>query len=142
MSSGSWVSCRSASASRIASRTTAACRSAAAILLIAVALWGTAFGGAPTLLQTAMVDVSGTGHTDVANSMLATVYNVGIAVGSLAGAVVLDGAGARAPPWTALPLVAAALATVAVARRHAFPANRPGHRPLRPRTAPGHRPPR
>ena len=74
-----------------------------------------------------MVDISGTGHADVANSMLATVYNVGIAAGSLAGGVVLDGAGARALPWTAVPLVAAALAVVAVARRHAFPANRPGH---------------
>jgi predicted MFS family arabinose efflux permease len=100
---------------------------AAAILLIAVALWGSAFGAAPTLLQTAMVDVSGTGQADVANSMLATVYNVGIAVGSLAGGVVLDGAGARVLPWTALPLVAAALAAVAMAHRHAFPANRPGH---------------
>ncbi len=99
----------------------------AAILLIAVALWGTAFGAAPTLLQTAMVDISGTGHADVANSMLATVYNVGIAVGALAGGVVLDGAGARVLPWTAVPLVAAALVVVAVARRHAFPANRPGH---------------
>ncbi len=99
----------------------------AAILLIAVALWGTAFGAAPTLLQTAMVDISGTGHADVANSMLATVYNVGIAVGSLAGGVVLDGAGARVLPWTAVPLVAAALAVVAVARRHAFPAHRPDH---------------
>jgi predicted MFS family arabinose efflux permease len=99
---------------------------AAAVLLIAAAVWGAAFGAAPTLLQTAMVNVSGTGHADVANSMLATVYNVGIAVGSLTGGVVLDGAGARVLPWTALPLVAAALAAVALAHRHAFPANRPG----------------
>jgi predicted MFS family arabinose efflux permease len=56
--------------------------------------------------------------------MLATVYNVGIADGSLAGGMVLAGAGAGALPWTALALVAAALATVTAARRHTFPARR------------------
>ncbi|MFF3455022.1 MFS transporter [Streptomyces sp. NPDC002730] len=99
---------------------------APAVLLIAVALWGAAFGGAPTLLQTALVDISGPANADVATSLQATVYNVGIAAGSLAGGVVLEssGAGAGALPWTALALVAAALATVAAARRHAFPATR------------------
>ena len=89
-----------------------------------MALWGIAFGAAPTLLQTALVDVSGTSHADVATSMLATIYNVGIAAGSLAGGVVLDGAGAGALPWTAFPLVVAALVAVAAARRQAFPAQR------------------
>ncbi|MEU9012296.1 MFS transporter [Streptomyces sp. NPDC048479] len=99
---------------------------APAVLLITVALWGAAFGGAPTLLQTALVDISGPANADVATSLQATVYNVGIAAGSLAGGVVLEssGAGAGALPWTALPLVAAALATVAAARGHAFPATR------------------
>ncbi len=68
----------------------------------------------------------------MANSMLATVYNVGIAAGSLAGGAVLDGAGDRVLPWTALPLVAAALVAVAVARRRAFPANRPRPQLTRP----------
>lgn len=35
--------------------------------------------------------------------------------------VVLNGAGVGALPWTALPLVATALTTVLLARRHAFP---------------------
>jgi predicted MFS family arabinose efflux permease len=95
-----------------------------AVLLIAVALWGAAFGGAPALIQTALVDISGTGNADVATSMQTTVYNLGIAAGSLTGGIILEGTGAGALPWTTLPLVAGALAIVTAARRHAFPARR------------------
>ncbi|MGJ5761296.1 hypothetical protein [Streptomyces galbus] len=55
------------------------------VLLGAVALWGGAFGGAPTLIQTALVDASGPAAADVATSLQATVYNAGIAGGSLTG---------------------------------------------------------
>ncbi|BAC68938.1 MULTISPECIES: MFS transporter [Streptomyces] len=96
-----------------------------AVLLISVALWGAAFGGAPTLIQTALVDASGPADADVATSLQTTVYNAGIAGGSLTGGLVLDGAGAGALPWTALPLVAAALTVVALGRRRGFPALRP-----------------
>jgi len=99
--------------------------SAPAVLLAAVALWGVAFGGAPTLIQTALVDASGPANADVATSLQTTVYNAGIAAGSLTGGVVLEGAGAGSLPWTSLPLVAAALAVVAVGRRRAFPVRRP-----------------
>lgn len=94
------------------------------VLLGSVAMWGLAFGGVPTLLQTALVDAAGQGNADVAAAMQTTVYNIGIAAGSLAGGLVLEGAGAGALPWTALPLIALALATVFAARR-AFPATRP-----------------
>ncbi|MEV0972235.1 MFS transporter [Microtetraspora glauca] len=99
-----------------------------AVLLVAVAVWGAAFGGAPTLLQTALIGVSGPGGADVATSLQTTVYNAGIAAGSLAGGLVLEGAGAGALPWAALPLLVAALVIVTVGRRHAFPARRPGGR--------------
>jgi predicted MFS family arabinose efflux permease len=98
-----------------------------AVLLLAVAGWGAGFGGAPTLLQTALVDASSLGNVNVATAMQTTVYNAGIAAGSLAGGVVLDRADAGALPWTALALVAGALATVTAARRHAFPIHRPTH---------------
>ncbi|MFM9629054.1 MFS transporter [Streptomyces galilaeus] len=94
---------------------------APAVLLVSAALWGVAFGGAPTLIQTALVDASGPAASDVATSLQTTVYNAGIAGGSLAGGVVLEGAGAGALPWTALPLMGLALTAVAVGRRHAFP---------------------
>ncbi|WP_329238717.1 MFS transporter [Streptomyces canus] len=93
------------------------------VLLVSVALWGVAFGGAPTLIQTALIDASGPERADVATSLQTTVYNAGIAVGSLAGGLALDGWGPGALPWTALPLVAVALGLVTVARK-AFPATR------------------
>ncbi|MGP9022433.1 MFS transporter [Streptomyces sp. BR1] len=94
------------------------------VLPVAAALWGAAFGGAPTLIQTALVDVSGPEHADVATSLQATVYNVGIAAGSLTGGVVLENAGAGALPWTALPLVVGATLVVWTARGHGFPVRR------------------
>ncbi|OAR25675.1 hypothetical protein A8W25_08940 [Streptomyces sp. ERV7] len=95
-----------------------------AVLLVAVALWGAAFGGAPTRIQTALVDVSGPEHADVATSLQATVYNAGIAAGSLAGGVVLENAGAGALPWASLPLVIGAVLVVWTARTRGFPVRR------------------
>ncbi|MFI1393646.1 MFS transporter [Streptomyces sp. NPDC020681] len=92
-----------------------------AVMLVAVGVWGAAFGGAPTLLQTSLVGSSGPANADVATSMQATVYNVGIAGGSLTGGVVLDGAGAAWLPWTALPLVLAALVACGGLLRPAAP---------------------
>jgi predicted MFS family arabinose efflux permease len=97
-----------------------------AVLLISVAGWGAAFGGAPTLLQTALIDASGAAGADVATAVQTTVYNVGIATGALAGGLVLAGPGAWGLPWLTAALVTSALATVTVARRHAFPSRRPG----------------
>ncbi|GAA3096785.1 MFS transporter [Streptomyces echinatus] len=94
------------------------------LLAGAVALWGVAFGGAPTLIQTALVDASGPADADAATSLQTTVYNAGIAAGSLTGGLALDSLGAGALPWTALPPVLLALVTVAACRRHAFPAGR------------------
>jgi predicted MFS family arabinose efflux permease len=93
---------------------------APAALLAAAALWGAAFGGAPTLLQTALVDASGPASADVATALQTTVYNVGIAAGSLAGGLVLGGTGAAGLPWVTLAFTVAALGMVAAARRHAF----------------------
>ncbi|PRX60812.1 putative MFS family arabinose efflux permease [Nonomuraea fuscirosea] len=94
---------------------------AGGVVLAAAGLWGAAFGGVPTLLQTALVDAAGAANADVATSLQTTVYNAGIAAGSLAGGVVLESAGAGALPWTAFPVVAVALTIVVAARRHAFP---------------------
>ncbi|MEV5875286.1 MFS transporter [Streptomyces sp. NPDC052101] len=99
-----------------------------AVLVGAVALWGVAFGGAPTLIQTALVDASGPAEADVATSLQTTVYNAGIAAGSLTGGVALDGLGPGALPWTALAPALLALTTVA-GHRYAFPARRQGVAP-------------
>ncbi|WP_327092737.1 hypothetical protein OIE66_19495 [Nonomuraea sp. NBC_01738] len=75
-----------------------------------------AFGALPALLQSALIEVTGAANADVATSLQTTVYNAGIAAGSLAGGLVLQSAGAGALPWAALPLLAGALLVAAKSR--------------------------
>ena len=96
-----------------------------AVLLAGVALWGLSFGGAPTLLQTALADTAGE-HADVAQSMLVTIFNLGIACGGMLGGALLDTAGAGSFAWTVAALAAIALLAAWRAREHGL---RPGHRP-------------
>lgn len=78
-------------------------------LLGAVALWGLAFGGCPTLLQTALINAAGTRHADTASALQTTVYNAGIAAGALLGGLTLDTIGPEALPWIAAALPTGAL---------------------------------
>ncbi|AOK17601.1 MFS transporter [Burkholderia cepacia] len=89
-----------------------------------VALWGLAFGGAPTLFQTAAANAAGEA-ADVAQSMLVTVWNLAIAGGGIAGGMLLGATGAGAIPWVLVALLAAAWVGAWRARRHGFPAVRP-----------------
>lgn len=79
------------------------------IIYTAVALWGLAFGGLPALLQTALAQSAGD-SADAAQSMLVTVWNLGIAGGGLAGGVLLQGWGVTAFPWAVILLMLLALA--------------------------------
>ncbi|MCA8089736.1 MFS transporter [Burkholderia anthina] len=94
-----------------------------AIVYAGVALWGLAFGGAPTLFQTAAANAAGEA-ADVVQSMLVTVWNFAIAGGGIAGGVLLDGAGAGAIPWVLVALLTAAGLGAWGARRHGFPGAR------------------
>ena len=80
-----------------------------AVIYIAVALWGLAFGGLPALLQTALAQSAGE-SADAAQSMLVTVWNLGIAGGGLAGGVLLQGWGVTAFPWAVVLLMLLACA--------------------------------
>ncbi|NHV30429.1 MFS transporter [Burkholderia sp. D-99] len=93
------------------------------IVYAGVALWGLAFGGAPTLFQTATANAAGEA-ADVAQSMLVTVWNLAIAGGGIAGGMLLGATGAGAIPWVLVALLAAAWVGAWRARRHAFPAPR------------------
>ncbi|MCX7291449.1 MFS transporter [Janthinobacterium sp.] len=95
-----------------------------AVIYISMAIWGITFGGAGTLLQTASADAAGDGM-DVAQAMVATIWNVAIAGGGLAGGMLLDGYGAASFPWAMLALLLVALAIAWRARRHSF---KPGRR--------------
>lgn len=80
-------------------------RSDPLIIYLATAAWGVAFGGAPTLFQTALANAAGEA-ADVAQSMLVTAWNLAIAGGGLAGGLILTGFGpALFSPTLALILV-------------------------------------
>ncbi|WP_283136389.1 MFS transporter [Rhizohabitans arisaemae] len=83
-------------------------------LLGATAVWGLGFGGLPTLLQSTLIERTGARNADVATSLQTTVYNAGIAAGSFAGGLLLDGLGAVVLPWASLALLSLALAAVAL----------------------------
>ena len=87
-------------------------------IYVSVALWGLAFGGLPALLQTALAKSAGN-SADTAQSMLVTVWNVGIAGGGLVGVLLLERWGVVAFPWAVLGLIVLALGAI---RGKALPA--------------------
>lgn len=90
-------------------------------VLVAIVLWGLAFGGAATQLQTAMGEASGE-NADVANSLLTVSFNLAIFAAGVGGALVI-GVDAVALPIVMVIFAAAALIVVAIGRRSAFPRN-------------------
>lgn len=93
--------------------------SSTAIVLVGIAIWGLTFGGAPILLQTALAGAAGD-NADVAQSMLVTVFNLAIACGGVAGAILLQRIGAVSFPWAVLALALLGLSVVWSARRNGF----------------------
>lgn len=95
---------------------------APAVIYVAVATWGLAFGGAATLFQTAIAKTAGDA-ADVAQSMLVTAWNMAIAGGGIIGGVLLDRLGVAAFAPALLVLLAATLVVVWAAKDHGFPAS-------------------
>nr|WP_321267304.1 MFS transporter [Alcaligenes faecalis] len=94
-----------------------------AAVYASVAVWGLAFGGSATLFQTALAKTAGEA-TDVAQSMMVTVWNIAIAGGGIVGGILLETFSVSAFPWSVLVLLVAALAVTGVARSHGFPSSR------------------
>ncbi|MBD8566644.1 MFS transporter [Oxalobacteraceae sp. CFBP 8763] len=88
-------------------------------IYIGTAIWGVTFGGAATLLQTALADSAGAG-ADVALSMNVVAWNGAIAGAGVLGGVMLQTWGAHAFPWALLCLLGVALGIVLSARAHGF----------------------
>lgn len=82
----------------------------AAAVYAGVAAWGVTFGGAATLLQTALADAAGDG-AEVALSMSVVTWNAAIALGGVLGGILLGSVGAGILPWVMLFLVVVALLT-------------------------------
>ncbi|MCF7533639.1 MFS transporter [Pseudomonas petrae] len=91
----------------------------ATAIYLGVFVWGLTFGGAATLLQTALADAAGEG-ADVALSMNVVVWNSAIAGGGLLGGVLLDHWGAGAFAWVMLLVLLISLAIAFRARAHGF----------------------
>jgi predicted MFS family arabinose efflux permease len=89
-------------------------------ICVGVFIWGLTFGGAATLLQTALADVAGTG-ADVALSMNVVVWNSAIAGAGILGGVLLDQFGVESLPWVVLVLLLLSLAIASKARDSGFP---------------------
>ncbi|MBD8543402.1 MFS transporter [Oxalobacteraceae sp. CFBP 8761] len=88
-------------------------------IYVGTAVWGVTFGGAATLLQTALADSAGAG-ADVALSMNVVAWNSAIAGAGVLGGVMLQTWGAHAFPWALLCLLGVALGIVWSARSHGF----------------------
>lgn len=89
------------------------------VVYLGVMVWGVTFGGAATLLQTALADAAG-GGADVALSMNVVAWNTAIAGGGVVGGMLLDIWGVRSYPWALVLLLVVALLTTWFAHSHAF----------------------
>lgn len=94
------------------------------VIYLGVAVWGLSFGGAATLLQTALADAAGDG-ADVALSLNVVAWNSAIAGSGVVGGVLLDTWGVASFPWAMALLVTLSFAIAWRARTHAF---KPGAR--------------
>ena len=101
-----------------------AAHSSAPAVLAALALWGLAYGGAPTQLQTAMSHAVGA-NADVGNSLVGTSWNVAIFTGGVSGALVINTLGGVYLPLLMIALPALAMALVLTGGRVAFPRRQP-----------------
>jgi predicted MFS family arabinose efflux permease len=90
------------------------------VIYIATAVWGLAFGAMPSLLQTASAKTAKEA-ADTAQSMLVTLWNVGIAGGGLVGGLLLGNPGVGAFPWIVAGLLMLTLSVTIKAREHGFP---------------------
>ncbi|WP_343236044.1 MFS transporter [Xanthomonas dyei] len=91
------------------------------VVYACVAVWGLTFGGAATLLQTALADSAGDG-AEVALSLNVVAWNSVIAGGGVLGGVLLEHWGAQSFPTAMAVLLAIGWAIAWSARTHGFAA--------------------
>lgn len=92
------------------------------LIYLMMMVWGLTFGGAATLLQTALARASGEHKVDMVMPINTTVWNLAIASGGTVGGVLLNQWGAQSFPWTLFILVVVALIVAWRGKKHAFPA--------------------
>lgn len=91
-----------------------------AIIILGIIVWGLTFGGAATLLQTAVAQAGGK-SADVAQSMLVTAWNLAISGGGIVGGILLELFGAGYLPGSLFILLIPALLVAIHAHKYGFP---------------------
>lgn len=89
-------------------------------LNLEVALWGLTFGGAATLLQTALAESVKAEVVDVVMSINTTVWNLAIASGGVVGGIVLKKADPSWFPWSMCILLIIALVVSWKSKKYGF----------------------
>lgn len=91
----------------------------APVVIVSIAIWGLTFGGAATLLQTALAQAAGP-HADVALSINVVVWNGAIALGGILGGVLLNQFGAQTLPWIMLLIIGVSFIIAFCAKSNGF----------------------
>ncbi len=90
------------------------------VLNVEVALWGLTFGGAATLLQTALAESVEDEAVDVVMSINTTVWNLAIASGGVVGGIILKKVGASLFPWSMFIFLIIALLVSWKSKKYGF----------------------
>ncbi|KAA8755973.1 MFS transporter [Paenibacillus sp. UASWS1643] len=90
------------------------------MIILGIMIWGLTFGGAATLLQTAIAQAGGK-STDVAQSMLVTAWNLAIGGGGIIGGILLEVFGAGYLSGALFILLIPALLVAMRAYKYGFP---------------------
>ncbi|MEG3133855.1 MFS transporter [Rouxiella sp. T17] len=96
------------------------------VIFCGVAIWGVTFGGAATLLQTALADAAGNG-VDIALSLNVVIWNSAIALGGMVGGLILSHSGAQSFSWVVMVLALLGYLIASRARKHGFPSGERKH---------------
>ncbi|WP_289139314.1 MFS transporter [uncultured Brevibacillus sp.] len=94
------------------------------VIYLGIAVWGLTYGGAATLVQTALAEAAGDDGVDVAQSINVTVWNLAIAGGGLVGGILLETLGVTSFPWALFILSLLAFIVAWRAKVHGFPSIR------------------
>ncbi|KGP83152.1 MULTISPECIES: MFS transporter [unclassified Paenibacillus] len=90
------------------------------VIYVAIILWGFVFGGAASLLQTAIAEAVDDQAVDIALSLSSTTWNFAIACGGAVGGILLNSAGVVSFPWVGFVLLIFALFVAWKANQYGF----------------------
>ncbi|MEV6304613.1 MFS transporter [Actinoplanes sp. NPDC051861] len=91
-----------------------------ALIYVAAAAWGLAFGSSPSLFIGAVIEAAADA-SEVAQAITVTVFSASIAIGGLAGGLLVAGLGTPSITWSALVLLLVAAVLVIGGTKSAFP---------------------